>query len=268
MSRELDPDDHLVEPGTRCEVFEGEIVYVPPARPGHGDIHSRLNAVIGHHTAPGYTASSDLLTRRSHDNDFATDTSLRRSGRNPATGYRYLEELSFEIFFQETREYACARARQVVASGVRRMFGIFVEERWPGSDAVGMLDYSVAEWSAARDDWRVLAPGEVIEDPALLLPMPVEALIDEYASEDAAARALLARNNPVLQEHDDEVHGKGHAAGRLAVTRENIFELLEHRKITLDAAQRARIAACDDLAILKRWLLRATEVRDAAELLG
>ncbi len=51
MSRELDPDDHLVEPGTRCEVFEGEIVYVPPARPGHGDIHSLLNTVIGHHTA-------------------------------------------------------------------------------------------------------------------------------------------------------------------------------------------------------------------------
>jgi hypothetical protein len=56
MSRELDPDDHLVEPGTRCELFEGEIVYVPPARPGHGDAHSLLNTVIGHHAAPGYTA--------------------------------------------------------------------------------------------------------------------------------------------------------------------------------------------------------------------
>jgi len=268
MPRELDPDDHLVEPGTRCEVFEGEIVYVPPARPGHGDIHSLLNTVIGHHAAPGYTASSDLLTRRSHDNDFATDTSVRRSGRNPATGYRYLEELSFEIFFQESCEYARARARQVVASGVRRIFGIFVKERWPGSDAAGVVDCTVAEWSSEQDDWLVLAPGEVIEDPALLLPIPVEALIDEHASEDAAARALLARNNPVLQEHDDEVHGKGHAAGRLAATRENIFAILEHRKIALDAAQRDRIEACDDLAILKRWLLRAIEIHAAAELLG
>ncbi len=240
----------------------------PPARPGHGDIHSRLNKVIGHHAVPGYTASSDLLTRRSHDSDFATDTSVRRSGRNPATGYRYLEELSFEIFFQESREYARARARQVVASGGRRMFGIFVEERWPGSDEAGVVDCTVAEWSAERDDWRVLAPGEVIEDPALHLPIPIEALFDESASDDAVARALLAKNNPVLQEHDDEVHGKGHAEGRLAATRESIFEVLEHRKIALDAAQRDRIEACDDIAILERWMLLAIEVRDAAELLG
>jgi hypothetical protein len=264
MSRELDPDDHLVEPGTRCEVFEGEIVYVPPARPGHGDTHSLLNTVISHHAAPGYIASSDLLTRRSHDNDFATDTSVRRSGRNPATGYRYLEELSFEIFFEEPPEYTRARARNVVKYGVRRMFGIFVKERWPGSDEAGVVDCTVAEWSSEQDDWRVLAPGEVIEDPALLLPIPVEALIDEPASHDAAARALLAKGNRVLNRVLEE-----HAAQvRLASTRENIFEMLEHRKIALDAAQRGRIEACDDIAILERWLLRATEVHAAAELLG
>ncbi len=263
-----DPDDHLVEPGTRYEVFEGERVYVSPARPGHGDTHTRLGKVIDHHASSGYTASTDLLTRRSKDSDFATDTSIRRTGINPATGHRYLEELSFEIFFQESREYACTRARKVLASGVRRMFGIFVKERWPGSDDAGVVDCTVAEWSAERDDWRMLAPGEVIEDPALHLPIPIEALIDGLASDAAAARAMLARNNPVLQEHDDEVHGKGHAEGRLAATRENIFEILEHRKINLDAAQRDRIEACDDIAILKRWHIRATEVHDAAELLG
>jgi len=254
-----DPDDHLVEPGTRYEVFEGERVYVSPARPGHGDTHTRMDKVIDHHAAPGYTASTDLLTRRSHDSDFATDTSVRRAGINPATGHRYLEELSFEIFFQESREYACTRARKVLGSGVRRMFGIFVKERWPGSDDAGVVDCTVAEWSAERDDWRVLAPGEVIEDLALLLPLPVEALIDGFASDAAAARALLARNNPVLQEREVRV--------RLANTRENIFEILEHRKIALDAAQRDRIEACDDIATLKRWHIRATEVRDAADLL-
>jgi hypothetical protein len=255
-----DPDDHLVEPGTRYEVFEGERVYVSPARPGHGDTHSRLGKVIDHHASSGYQVSTDLLTRRSKDSDFATDTSIRRAGINPATGHRYLEELSFEIFFQESGEYARTRARKVLASGVRRMFGIFVKERWPGSDDAGVVDCTVAEWSAERDDWVVLAPGEVIEDPALLLPLPVEALIDGFASDAAAARALLARNNPVLEEREVRV--------RLANTRENIFEILEHRKIPLDAAQRDQIEACDDIAILKRWHLRATEVRDATELLA
>lgn len=259
----LHPEDHLVEPGTRYEVFQGERVYVSPARPGHGDLHNQLDMVIRHHVAPDYTASSDLLTRRSHDNDFATDTSVRRAGIDPATGRRYLEELSFEVFFQESREYTRTRARTVVKHGVRRMFGIFVKERWPGSDDAGVVDCTVAEWSAKHDDWVVLSPGQVIADPALSLPIPVEALIDAAASENAAARALLARNNAVLQQHDAEVQTEG----RLAATRENLFELLAHRNIALDAAQRARIEACSDIATLKRWLLRAADARDAAELL-
>jgi hypothetical protein len=41
---------------------------------------------------------------------------------------------------------------------------------------------SSREWSAERDDWVVLHPGDVIEDPALLLPIPALALIDEIAS--------------------------------------------------------------------------------------
>ncbi len=254
-----DPDDHLVEPGTRYEVFEGERVYVSPARPGHGDTHNQLDRVIGHHAAPGYKASTDLLTRRSKDSDFATDTSVRRAGINPATGHRYLEELSFEIFFQESREYACTRARKVLGSGVRRMFGIFVKERWPGSDDAGVVDCTVAEWSAERDDWRMLAPGEVIEDPALHLPIPIEALIDGVASDAAAARALLARNNPVLEEHTAQV--------RREQARKYLFRILELRDIALDAAQRARIDTCDDLEALERWLLRAIEVHAAAELL-
>ncbi len=260
----LDPDDHLVEPETRFEVFQGERVYVSPSRPGHGDLHSRLDGVVGEHVATAYTTSVNLLTRRSDNNDFATDVSVRRDGLDPATGHRYLEELSFEIFFQESREYARTRARNVVTYGVRRMFGIFVKERWPGSDAVGMLDYTVAEWSAERDDWRTLAPSEVIEDPALRLPIPVEALTSVVASRRAKARALLAGNDPVIQEHDARVRSEE----RLTATRESIFDVLEHRKIALDVAQRARIEACDDIATLKRWLLHTTDVRNAAELLA
>ena len=256
----LDPDDHLVEPGTRYEVFEGERVYVSPARPGHGDMHTQLDMVIRHHVASGYKASTDLLTRRSVDSDFATDTSVRRAGINPATGHRYLEELSFEIFFQESREYTCTRARKVLASGVRRMFGIFARERWPGSDEADVVDYTVAEWSPEHDDWRTLAPGDVIEDPCLHLPLPVEAIVDGLASDDAAARALLAKKNRVLGRAIEERH--------LATMRANILRILEHRQVALDAGQRGRIETCDDLEALERWLLRATEVRDAADLLS
>jgi hypothetical protein len=63
----LGPSDHLVEPGTRQEMFRGQIVEVLPARPGHGDLHSRLDKIVELHAVDGHVASSDLLTRRSLD---------------------------------------------------------------------------------------------------------------------------------------------------------------------------------------------------------
>jgi hypothetical protein len=139
-----------------------------------------------------------------------------------------------------------------------------VRERYPDSDTNGVVDYTVAEWSAERDDWVVLHPGDVIEDPALLLPIPVEALTDAVASEDAVARALLAKKNRVLQEHA----ARERHEVRLAAARKYLYDIVEHRKIALDAAQQARIDACDDLETLERWLVRAIEVQDASALLG
>jgi hypothetical protein len=249
------PNDHLVEPETRQEMFRGQIVDVQPARPGHADLHSRLNKVLDHHAVDGYASSSDLLTRRSMNSDFATDASVRRLETNPATGQRYVEELSFEIFFKQSREYACERARDVIGSGVRRLFGIFVKERWPGSDDNRVIDWTVAEWSSERDDWVYLSPGHVITDPCLRIPLPVEALVEALASDNAAQRALRAKRNPELQEYLAQVR------------REDIFDVLEQRRIMLDELQRARIEACDDLAILKRWHTRAMHVASAAELL-
>jgi hypothetical protein len=257
------PSDHLVEPETRQEMFRGQIVEVSPARPGHADLHGRLSKVLDHHAVDGYASSSDLLTRRSMNSDFATDASLRRAGRNPATGQRYMEELSFEIFFKQSREYACERARDVMGSGVRRLFGIFVKERWPESDEDGVIDSTVAEWSVERNDWVHLPPGHMITDPCLNIPLPVEALVEALPSDNAAQRALIAKRNPVLEEHTDQKRREE----RLATLRENIFDLLEDRQITLDELQRARIEECEDIATLKRWLLRAAKVASTAELL-
>ena len=265
------PSDHLVQPGTRQEMFRGQRVKVSPARAGHGDLHSRLDKVIDLHAADGYVSSSDLLTRRSMDSDFATDASVRRAGIDPATGQRHLEELSFEIFFKQSREHTRERARGVVGSGVRRLVGIFVKERWPHSDDAGVVDCVVAEWSAERDDWVRLAPDHVIADACLRTPVPVEALIDALASDNAATRALIAKRNPALEAHTARERREASIEARreasIEARREAIFDLLDDRGITLDDAQRARIEACHDLPTLKRWLLRAARLTSAAELL-
>jgi hypothetical protein len=257
------PRDHLVEPETRQEMVRGQLVDVQPARPGHADLHGRLNKVLDLHAVDHYVSSSDLLTRRTVNSDFATDASVRREGRNPTTRQRYLEELSFEIFFTQSSEYARERARIVMESGVRRLFGIFVKERWPESDDDGVIDWIVAEWSAERDEWVTLAPDEVITDPCLRLPVPVKALVEALPSDNAAQRALIAKGNPELQAYTAQKRREE----RLATVRRNIFLLLEDGQITLDESQRARIEGCEDVPTLERWLLRAAKVASAAELL-
>jgi flagellar biosynthesis/type III secretory pathway protein FliH len=52
----------------------------------------------------------------------------------------------------------------------------------------------------------------------------VRALLDAAAADDATARALLARENPVLLEHASEQRRRGHAAGLVEGKAEGLFE--------------------------------------------
>jgi hypothetical protein len=259
------PDDHAVQPETRQELVRGELVEALPARPGHGDTHSRLDAVVSLCVAPGYVVSTDLLTRRSANSDFATDTCVRKAGRDPATGHRYLEELSFEIFFTQTLADARERALDVSGSGVRRMFGLFVAERYRDADVDGKVDIQVREWSRDQGEWIALALDASIEDPCLSTPLPVRALVDATAADDAVARALIARRNPVIEKLEAESQARGFRSGtargklegKLEALRYSLLDVLAHHRVVLDAAQAERIAVCNDADILQRWFARA-----------
>ena len=101
--------------------------------------------------APGYAASTHLLTRYGPWSDFATDVCVRRQGRDPETGTRYLEEVCFEVVDAQSNA-------DVIARGVRRIFGIFVKGIGIGDEA--LLDESatvVKEWSRAQHGGRALA---------------------------------------------------------------------------------------------------------------
>jgi hypothetical protein len=260
------PDAHLVVPESRAEIVHGQRVEASPARPGHGDTHTRLDAVIAASTAPGYVASTDLLTRRSHHSDFATDTCVRRAGRNPATGHRYLEEISFEIVFTQSMGEARERARDVVRHGVRRMFGLFVTEAYPDSDTDGQIYIQVREWSIERDAWIDLDTDGQITDPCLCIPLPIKALINAAEADNAVVRGLEARGTPALE----QIKTRGFRSGEIEATRANLVELLAQRGIELTPEQRTRIAGCADVVILQRWFTRAITVApdSAASLLA
>ena len=121
-------DTRLVRPETREELLDGRRIEAVPANPEHGDEHTLLDRVMGTHAAHDRTPSTDLLTHADEGSDFATDLSIRRSGIDPRTGSRYLEELAFEVVNEQSMPSMIARAHKLSACGVRRIFAVFVKK--------------------------------------------------------------------------------------------------------------------------------------------
>jgi hypothetical protein len=187
-------DDRVVEPETGTEMLRGQVRKVLPAEPPHADEQCNIAYVIRSDVAPGYTASTELLTRVDNEADFATDACIRKVGRDPGTGSRYLEELSFEVKHTQSNADIMDRARKLIRRGVRRVFAIHVREDEQGRLAAG----PVREWLGSEDRWLELHPTAEIVDRCLVHPIKVQALIDATEASNQVARALLAQNNPVL----------------------------------------------------------------------
>lgn len=195
---------HRGEPGPRCEVLDSARAQACPARPPHADRHFLIGYAIGAHLAPGYAGATDLGCGDAGDP--ASDTSVRRMGVDEGTGERHPEELVFEVAFLQRRAALAERARRLIARGVRRVFAVLVDE-----DAV-------VEWCPSEQAWLRLDAGGYIEDPCLHVSLPVDALLDAEAADEAVARALIARGHPLLVAFGEACYrrglGHGHQGGR------------------------------------------------------
>ena len=241
-------DDRLVEPDTRYEMYDGELVYVSPADPPHGERHLQLAALIEAHTGFAFEAAADLLTRTSRVDDVAPDVSVYPDAPDPRTGGRQLEQLAFEIISTQSLGRATTKAVKLTARGVRRVFAIDVERS------------RVLEWSTDRGTWHELDAADHIADPALEVPLPIEAMVHAAKADDAVARALVARHNPVIEavRAEGEIHGQIKA----------LIAFLAARDIDLDGAARERILRERDPQQLDRWIVRAATSATIAEILA
>lgn len=271
--------DYAVEPETGEELFDGEVREALPAGPLHSRQHSQVDFVLRAYGAPDYGADTDLLTRQAVEYNFASDTCIRRNGIDPATGDRYLEELAFEIKSTQRMSDLEKRSRVMAERGVRRIFAIPVRGDATGSNLVAG---PLVEWIHVEECWRTYHDDEVIEDPCLHEPLPVRALLDGVEADNAVAQALLAKGNRVLVSYGDARHRtgvvegrkegrragrrKGRAEGQKLGLRRSIQLQLESRGIVMDAAGRARIDSCSELAVLERWVVRAAHVASARQL--
>jgi hypothetical protein len=240
-------DDHLVQPEvTRDEIIGGRKVVASPAQPPHADQHSRLAYILEAHTATGYQASADLLTRHDRDSDFATDACIYKQGIDPETGARYLEEIAFEIISEQNQGLAAQKAVRMQRRGVRRIFSLWVKG-----------PKRVCEWSPESQGWSLLDRELSIQDPCLVKPLFVGALLDAAAADNAVAEALIAKGNPVLRKRE--------AAARAEGIAKSVLSILEVRAIEVSPSQRQEILGCSDPDRLDRWLRRAAFASSAGE---
>jgi hypothetical protein len=239
-------EETLVEPETREEIVRGRRLQAMPALAPHADQHFTLDAVLSPHIKEGYVGSVDLLTRPAVGSNFATDTCVRRAGVDPATGQRYLEDLSFEVVNEQSLVDVSERAEDLVRRGVRRVFAIFVKKG------------EIGEWSPAKREWALLGPTDMIADPLLARPLHPNELLDVAEARNAAARAMLAQGNPVLVEAITEGIDRGAAQG----IAEGIDAACELLAIEITPERRAQMRALDvaglrallaDLRTLRRW---------------
>jgi Uma2 family endonuclease len=243
-------DDGLVEPETRFEMLDGELVYVSPAKEPHAERHAQLCALIEAHCGPEFRVACDLLTRTSQVDEFAPDVSVYPSARAPGTGRRQLAQLAFEVVSTQAMGNASKKAAKLAARGVRRVFAVDVERS------------RALEWSVALGSWTVLDSTGQISDPALQVPLPIEAMIRDARTDGVVARALIAKRTPELEAAGAEQRAEGRAEGWA----EAVLSMLVLRGVALDLDARQRILAERDLARLGRWLACASTCRSVAEL--
>jgi putative restriction endonuclease len=239
-------DDHLVLPEvTRDEIIGGRRVVASPAKQPHATQHGRLDYLLQAHMAPGYDEACDLLTRHDEDSDFASDACVFKEGVDPNTGARHLEEIAFEVVSEQNERDVTAKAQRMHHRGVRRIFTVWVKAQ------------RVCEWMPERLAWRQLSAGTAIEDPCLVRPLAVAALLDAAQADNAVAEALNAKGNPVIR--------RLQAEGRAQGVAESILKILAVRGIAVDSAERQEILRCRDRERLDRWLLRATQAASVTE---
>ncbi|HEV7785889.1 MAG TPA: hypothetical protein VGQ28_11170 [Thermoanaerobaculia bacterium] len=240
-------DDRLVEAEvTRDELLGGRRVAAFPAEEPHASQHLILDYVVQAHLASGYAGATDLLTRHDVDSDFASDTCVRKIGIDPATGARHLEEIAFEVVSEQSERNVTEKALRMHRRGVRRIFTIVIKDGW-----------RVREWLPESQSWRPLEADAQIEDACLVKPLPVSALLDAAAADDAVVEALAAKGNPELLRREAAVEAKARA--------EDVLMVLETRGVAVSESQRQEILGCHDLDRLDRWLRRATLASSAGE---
>jgi len=116
----------------------------------------------------------------------------------------------------------------------------------------------VREWSAREGQWQSLALDSDLRDPTLRQAIKVRALLDAAEADNAVARGLKAKNNPVIAEFEAASLQEGLQEG----LRKSIELICARLEIPMTDARQAWLrerdgaaleSLLDQLLTLKRW---------------
>jgi hypothetical protein len=253
-------DEHIVRPEvTRDELIRGRKVVAMPAALPHATRQFGLDSLLEPHIHPAWEGATELLTRVSQGSDFATDVCIVQKGTDPATGQRFLEEVSFEIINEQSMRDIRDKAEDLTRRGVRRIFAVFVKTG------------KVGEWSAKHGDFVTLAEDDVIEDRCFIKPIPVRALLDQRLARAEAVRAYDRAKEPAMLEikAKAERNGerRGERRGRAQGMRAMLLEQLSTRFGELPAAATARVRDSNPDQ-LRLWAKRVLTAPTLGEVFG
>ncbi len=219
-------DDRLAIPEAGEEFIDGVRCKVIAEEAEHADPQCQLAYVVRACVADGYIASTELLTRSDRDNDFATDVCVRRAGKDPQTGQRYLEELSFEVANTQKLNDLDSRAKKLVKRGVRRVFGLMVE------------DGEVYEWTRSGVRRQGSLDGE-IRDRVFHTPLRIRAVLDAAEAKRLVFEALVNEEDPNLGRYVE----KKEAESRKETLRNHVKDLCGAFDLAWSPERKASIEA-------------------------
>lgn len=253
-------DDHIVASESGYEIDDGEVVLVPPSHEPHATCHSKLQWLLEAYKAAEFDVACDMLTRISETSDRAPDASVYPRARDPMTGGRQLEHLAFEIVSTQSLKDAGKKAAGLAGRGVRRVF------------AIDLKQMRVLEWAPERGRWEPLDSAASISDPALVTPLPVQALLRDAEADYAVGRALVIKRNPAIEEALQESRAGGIAEGRAEGHAEGmakaVLEVIAARGLQLSDRVQEQLLRERDPERLRLWLARAATCESTDELLA
>lgn len=229
--------------GSPWELHRGELVEQMGSKDIHGIVMALVAAIFRTHARDGLTVMTDVYC----DLSDAAGPSLRApdvvivgdltSPRNEA--YRGTPVLAVEVRGTQSKRYLAEKVQ------------LYLEHDWPW----------VWIAHAERHELEVLqrGGGAVTYRPGA--EVPLLPALDKHGLKTVPVSALFD-DREVSRVLDGWVSARGEARGEARGRAQGVLGVLAARGFVADAATRARVLDCDDIAMLDRWLAGAATATD------